>query len=80
MGKGQSPLQRDILAALEAHPGWRRPRDILNALGREPTPSNRVGMTKALARLCERGLIQRERGEAMNVGKSYLYRWPQEHG
>lgn len=71
-------MQRDILAALEAQRGWRRPKDIFDALGREPTPSNRATMTKALARLCERGLIEWGQGE--RAGNSYLYRWRREHG
>jgi hypothetical protein len=64
-------LQRDILAALEQRPGWTRPKAIFAALGREPTPPNRVAVSKALE---ECNLIEVGQSEVMNVGKSYLYR------
>ena len=74
MGKGLSPLQRVILAVLEQQHGWIRPKDILDALGREPTPSNRTAVSKALDRLWARDLIETGHSEVATVGKSYLYR------
>ena len=76
VGKGLSQLQHDILAVLRTRPGWIRPKDILDALGREPTPSNRSAVSKALDRLCARELVELGRGEIMSAGKSSLYRWP----
>jgi hypothetical protein len=56
--------------------GWARPIDILNALDRPPTPANRVAMSKALSRLCERDEIVRLSGRLASVGKGYRYaRW-----
>jgi hypothetical protein len=64
MGKGLSTLQKDILAVLEEFPSredfpehgfsitsWARRGQILKRLGRPPTASNRVAISKALARL-----------------------------
>ena len=48
-------------------------------MGRDPTPSNRVAISKALTRLRERGLIEWGRSQR-GAGNSYLYRWPQKHG
>jgi len=76
MGKGLSPLQHEILTAIKAQPGWLRPKVILDAIGREPTASNRVALSKALSRLCERGLVEWIQSELANPGRSYLYRWP----
>ena len=75
MGKGLSPLQRDILAALEAQPpGWVPAKEIFEALDLERTPSNRAAVSKALRRLCDRKLIEWGQGEVMSPGKGYLYR------
>jgi len=74
MGKGPSPLQLDILAVLKERRGWSRPKHILDALGREPTPSNRVAISKALKSLCHRELIDLATPEIYNPGKAYLYR------
>ena len=56
---GLSPLQRQILAVLpdEGNGEWARPKQILDTLGLEPTPSNRTIMSRALGRLHKRGLI-----------------------
>ena len=67
-------MQRVILAVLEQQHGWIRPKDILDALGREPTPSNRTAVSKALDRLWARDLIETGHSEVATVGKSYLYR------
>jgi hypothetical protein len=71
-----SQLQRNILAVLEERRDWMRPRDILAALGREPTSSNRTSMSKALDRLWARKLVEGGRGGITNVGSSWLYRPP----
>jgi hypothetical protein len=76
MGRGLSPLQLDILAAIKAKRGWVRSKDIREAIGRGPTKSNSVAVSKALGRLCKRGLIERSNNKIMHVGKLYLYRWP----
>ena len=76
MGRGLSPLQHDILAAIKAKRGWLRSKEIREAIGREPTDSNSVAVSKALGRLCKRGLIERSNSKIMHVGKLYLYRWP----
>jgi predicted transcriptional regulator len=76
MGRGLSPLQHDILAAIKAKRVWVRSKEIRKAIGRGPTDSNIVAVSKALGRLCKRGLIERGNREIMNVGKPYLYRWP----
>jgi predicted transcriptional regulator len=76
MGRGLSPLQHDILAAIKAKRGWVRSKEIREATGREPTDSNIVAGSKALGRLWKRGLIDRSNRETMNAGKSYFYRWP----
>jgi hypothetical protein len=84
MGKGLSPLQKDILALLEEIPafeeqpngiisGWATPRQMLAALDRPPTPSNRAALSKALLRLYERGLVARASSELASVGKSFRY-------
>ena len=73
MGRGLSPLQRDILAAVGGE-DWSRPKDIRAALGKAPTPSNRSVISRALLRLCERGLIEANKGERGSARKSYSYR------
>jgi hypothetical protein len=84
MGKGLSGLQRDILAVLEEWPSfedtppgdlraWAMPKQILSRLRRPPTTTNRVALSKALARLHERGLVARASGEVASVGKSFRY-------
>jgi predicted transcriptional regulator len=75
MGRGLSPLQHEILAVLKARRGgWARPKDVIDALGREPTSSNRTVVSKALDRLEVRGLVEVGHGAIRNVGNSYLYR------
>jgi hypothetical protein len=50
--------------------------DILRALHRPLTPANRVSMSKALRRLCERDEIARLQSQLANVGNGYRYaRW-----
>jgi hypothetical protein len=81
MGKGLSPLQRDILAVLEkfevfedAQPdaggyvsmrAWARPYQIIEQLGRLPTPANRAAISKALVRLYDRGLVHAGQGQLL---------------
>jgi hypothetical protein len=74
VGKGTSPLQEAILDILDERTGWSRPKDILEALGREPTPTNRTAISKALTRLWVRKLVEQSTGEVVQVGKSRLYR------
>jgi hypothetical protein len=87
MGRGLSPLQKDILAVLEEFPAredfpegcainlssWAHPQQILHRLKRPPTASNRTAISKALARLVERGMVAAARGELYAAGKSFFY-------
>jgi hypothetical protein len=87
MGRGLSPLQKDILAVLEEFPAredfpeegtlslssWAHPQQILQRLKRPPTASNRTAVSKALARLVERGMVAAARGELYAAGKSFFY-------
>jgi hypothetical protein len=89
MGKGLSPLQRGILAVLEefealedAQPdargyvsmrAWARPYQVMERLGRPPTPANRAAISTALLRLCKRGLVHAGQGEIVGQGKGYHY-------
>ena len=84
MGKGLSSLQKDILQVLGHAPRAARapelcrhgewiPRDIIEALGRENTASNRVAVSKALSRLIERGLVDARRGQLCTQGSGYRY-------
>jgi len=59
MGRGR--LQHDILAVLDKRHDWSRPKDILSALNRQPTASNRAGVSRVLKALWERGLIDSAR-------------------
>ena len=72
---GLSPLQRQILAVLpdEDNGEWARPKQILDTLGLEPTPSNRTIMSRALGRLRKRGLISFIVTDSALPGKSRLY-------
>jgi hypothetical protein len=72
---GLSPLQRQILAVLpdEGNGEWARPKQILDTLGFEPTPSNRTIMSRALGRLHKRGLISVIVTDLALPGKSRLY-------
>jgi len=74
MARGLSPLQHEIIAVLDARRGWSRPNEILAGLGRNPTPSNRAALSRALKRLWARNLIELRQPETYNVGKSNLYR------
>ena len=85
MGRGLGKLQLDILRALEDYPRVRRegavpsaarPRDLLTDLGREPTPANRVAMSRALGRLVERGLVEAWRAACHMPGKGSKYLLP----
>ena len=87
MGKGLSQLQKDVLAVLDDYPPledfprpgehslerWARPKQILASLRREPTPSNRAAVSKALDRLYERGLVEKADAWRMMVGNSKFY-------
>jgi len=85
MGKGLSPLQKEILAVLENWPsleqqppgdslkGWARPHAIIRGLGRPNTPATRAAVSKALKRLCQRGLVASEYAQMYNPGKSRFY-------
>jgi hypothetical protein len=87
MGRGLSPLQKDILAVLEEFPAredfpeegtislssWAHPRQILQRLKRPPTASNRTAVSKALARLVERGMVAAARSDLYSAGKSFFY-------
>jgi hypothetical protein len=87
MGKGLSPLQKDILAVLDEWPslemaivqnpdrvnGWALPRDIIRRLDLPSNGAVRASMSRALLRLYERGLVARASGEAAIVGKSFRY-------
>jgi hypothetical protein len=84
MDKGLSELQRAILDALKGFPSvtlaqmgrpgfhhigdWARPKDILAALGREPTNANRAVISRALARLVDRNLVAMARGQLRSQG------------
>lgn len=81
---GLSALQHDILAVLDGWPAleeclpgslgaWARPSDIIAALGRPRTAATRAAVSKALARLHERGIVARASGELVIVGKSFRY-------
>jgi hypothetical protein len=87
MGRGLSPLQKDILAVLEEFPAredfpeegtinlssWAHPQRILQRLKRPRTASNRTAVSKALARLVDRGMVAAARGELYSAGKSFFY-------
>lgn len=84
MGKGLSQLQRDVIDILGRAPSyeatrgdglsqWLLPRDILKALRREPSASNRAALSKALRRLHERGHVARAAGEMAYAGKAFRY-------
>ena len=86
MLKGLSLLQRQILNVLAAIPArarardgeqyigdWATPTSIMNALGRKPTNANRAAISRALARLCERGLVVKGCGNICSTGKSGRY-------
>jgi hypothetical protein len=82
--KRLSPFQRDALAVLEEYAplerqphgnlsGWALPKAVLEALGRPPTPSNRVVLSKALLGLWKRGLVARASGDRAMAGKAFRY-------
>ena len=87
MGKGLSPLQKDILAALDrwplyeqamtATPGqlddWAFPRDIIEHLGLPKSGVTSASVSRALSRLCDRGLVARASGKVASVGRSFRY-------
>ena len=85
MLKGLSLLQRQILSVLAATPArarvrdgeqygdWATPTSIMNALGRKPTNANRAAISRALARLCERGLVAKGGGDIDSTEKSGRY-------
>lgn len=82
MAKGLSALQKGILEVLRNQSPqcesqwWRetwRPVDIIAALGRENTASNRVAVSKALSRLIDRGLVDYGRYARATQGMGYRY-------
>lgn len=87
MGKGPSPLQNDILALLAVWPAyvhdatatqlhigdWARPRDIITGLGRPESAVTSASVSRALARLSERGLVMRAAGQPASVGRAFRY-------
>jgi hypothetical protein len=86
MGRGLSPLQKSILSALEAYPreqgdgeGISRlaaSTDLIRAVGREPTRDNRSTMSRALARLVKRGLVEAWSAEVKLSGGGHRYCLP----
>lgn len=67
MGKGLSPMQEAILDALPDNPrptpngtfsGAMRPTDVIEALGLPRTNASRASVSRSLARLVQRGLVQ----------------------
>ena len=84
MGKGLSSLQHEIIRVLESAerparaPSWCRhgewiPRDIIEALGRENTASNRAVISRALSRLADRGFVGARHGQLCTQGRGYRY-------
>jgi predicted transcriptional regulator len=73
MGRGLSPLQKDILSVLTAKHGWTLPRDIIARLELPATNATRASVSRALHRLCERGLVVRAFAGRVCQGHSYLY-------
>ena len=83
MAQSLSPLQKDILAALEEFPAleevmhtgdllqWARPSQIMQRLALQPTPSNRVALSKALHRLYVRGRVAKMNGRFGSRGKCF---------
>jgi DNA-binding MarR family transcriptional regulator len=70
-----SPLQERILAALPLSPDKTiAPGEIMKRIGViEPSNANRVAVSRALARLAERGLVTRWRPELRRRGGGYLW-------
>ena len=83
MGHGLSPLQKSILSALEAYPreqgdgeGISRlvaSTELIRTVGREPTRNNRATMSRALARLVKRGLVEAWSAEVKLPGGGHRY-------
>jgi hypothetical protein len=88
MDKGLSPLQIEILKVLEKWPSledqpvndgkynlrnWARLLDIIRELDRPNTASTRATISKALARLCERGDVYAGHGQIVGPGKGFHY-------
>jgi hypothetical protein len=92
VGRGLSPLQHEILVALNKFPSyeeleakarrtghfnlklWARPSQILRLLGREPDPNNRASLSRALTRLCQRGLVSATQPLLFRApGRSWFY-------
>ena len=85
--KRLGPLQIDILAVLDEWPsyeqatvaapgrlgGWALPRDIIERLGLPKSAVTSVSVSRALAKLHERGLVARASGEVAIVGKAFRY-------
>ena len=87
MGKGISPFQRSILAALDGWPSaeqatamspgkvdaWARPGELIERLDLPKTSDTRAVLSRALRRLCQRQLVARTAaGKIAAIGK-YRY-------
>ena len=73
MGRGLSDLQKSILAAVYAAPRAMRAGEIVAALDLPETATSRSALSRALARLAERKLLDRLVTEACLTGRAYLY-------
>ncbi|TFF27524.1 MarR family transcriptional regulator [Jiella endophytica] len=80
MGRGLSPLQRNLLAALEHYsntgnhmPAFARAEDLIKALGLKNTASTQAATSRALRRLAERGLITIYVAKIHRQGPGYRY-------
>lgn len=76
-----SKVQKEILANLATFSqpigtyigNLPRTGDIIDALGRDRTASNYAVISRALTRLCSRGLISAFHGEIYSQGKGFRY-------
>lgn len=90
MGKGLSPMQREILRALRRFPmslaeGERMSArdmastgDVIDALGRLRTPSNFASISRALSSLTKRNLVRGYSAFGHLQGKGWRYCLPRE--
>jgi hypothetical protein len=76
---GISRLQTDILQILATEGRSVPPSAILARLTEQPpTPSQRVILSKALKRLCDRGMVEARYPEIRRPGNGLLYRLARE--
>lgn len=80
-------MQREILDVLSKYPrapeihenarmfvgNLARSSDVVEALGGEPTPARHASVSRALARLVDRGLVTAYRGGLYGAGKGFRY-------